>query len=154
MEFLKEHKILNPMTLVFLGIIMSCCSVSQTRQDICGTYVHYWRFGLDSASFSITLNVDSTFNSRRMCDSGLSHYDVKCTGTWSIVNPNYLFFDCKEETHNFSDSLSCVETNREFQYVNMNGEQCYVDGRLRIMRNHLKSHAYNKIKRIRPKVRP
>ena len=132
-----------PFMLGFL-ICIASCSVRQNLNNVCGTYIKEKGVSL----LSITLKEDSSFYCRNICDFHLTHYDVTCTGTWSINNQKYLSFDCTKGHQDFWDSLSCIETRRAFSYQDLNGDTCFVDGRLRITHRYLTNNVI-KLKRVK-----
>ena len=131
--------------LCIAQLFLTNCSVRQNLNNVCGTYVDDWSGGL----LSIALKEDSSFYCRNICDSHLTHYDITCTGNWSIINQKYLSFDCTKGHQDFWDSLSCIEKFRETHYIDINGDSCLDDGRLRITRRYLKNNVI-KLKRVKP----
>ncbi len=125
-------------------ICIASCSVKQNLNNVCGTYVDDG----GGCLFSLTLHEDSTFIIRSMCHVDIANYDVTCTGTWSILNQKYLYFDCTKGHQDFWDSLSCIEKYREIHFIDNNGDSCMDDGRLRYTRRYLTNNVI-KLKRVK-----
>lgn len=142
---MKRHSLFFAIAALCIAqLFLTNCSVSRNMQDICGTYVKNKGIYI----LSITLKEDGTFNSRNSCDFHLTHYDITCTGNWSIINQKYLSFDCTKGHQDLWDSLSCIEKFREIHYIDIHGDSCLDDGRLRIIRRYLKNNVI-KLKRVK-----
>ena len=144
----KEFEKMTRLILLLLIICLTGCSVSRKRQDICGTYV----YDVVGVHHFITLNADSTFYRRDSVNLHLTSYDIRCTGTWSIVDQKYLVFDCTKGHENFNDSLACIECYVDYDYIDWDGNYRYVDNRFKIKHGHLTYGRYGKAKLKRIKT--
>ena len=142
----KEFEKMTRLILLLLIICLTGCSVS--KQNICGAYYNEW---VGERSF-ITLYADSTFYRRDSVNYHLTRFDVRCTGTWSIVDQKYLVFDCTKGHENFNDSLACIECYVDYDYIDWDGNYRYVDDRFKIKHGHLTFGRYHKAKLKRIKT--